>query len=110
MKEIKVGKYSKAWYRKHREFYCRMAGIITFIGMAFLCSIGVLNESAVIYDWFTAIILAVGIPFVLAALVYNLSHIEFEGEYFDACYDRFIYNKIRKDRIMQDKKYHKWIV
>ena len=107
MKEIKYSKYSKQWFGRRDKiqtdivhFYCRMFPILALI--IILLSDGEYSST------FINIIMAIcgGIICFGAVLGSFLCY----NPNSDCTYEEYIYNRIKKIKRKQDRKYRKWLM
>lgn len=111
MKEIKIGKYSKEWFRKRlnkiRNFWTIL--IILVLGFLIACGIFLDGGNSNIVIFLLYFLIGVGFSSFIGLLTYATINAEIENN-FDEMYNDFIYNLIYKTRVRQDKKMKKWLI
>lgn len=104
MKEIKVAKYSKQWCKTRMTIYFIIC-IISFCTFALAMPImGYCYDEYGLHHIKTIVsIIMVLITFVVSMYCYSKC-LQFE------CYEQHIYNRIKKIKRKQDRKYRKWLI
>lgn len=104
MKEIKVAKYSKQWCKTRMTIYFIIC-IISFCTFALAMPImGYCYDEYGLHHVKTIVsIIMVLITFVVSVYCYSKC-LQFE------CYEQYIYNRIKKIKRKQDRKYRKWLI
>lgn len=106
MKEIKIGKYSKEWFRKRMVIRNRIYAAITFVGLFVLCSF--VGDCGTILDYIAFYGLITGLSALFSFIVYSIFELEFE--HFEEIYKNFLFDTVRCERKKQDKKMKKWLI
>ena len=94
MKEIKVAKYSKQWCKTRMTIYFALA--MPIMGYCY-------DEYGLHHVKTIVSIIMVLITFVVSMYCYSKC-LQFE------CYEQYIYNRIKKIKRKQDRKYRKWLI
>lgn len=106
MKEIKIGKYSKEWFRKRMVIRNRIYAAITFVGLSVLFSF--IGYCGTIYDHIAFYGLMAGVSAFISFIVYSIFKLEFE--HFEEIYKNFLFDTVYYERKKQDKKMKKWLI
>lgn len=106
MKEIKIGKYSKEWFRKRMVIRNRIYAAITFVGLFVLCSF--VGECGTILDYIAFYGLITGLSALFSFIVYTM--FDLKPEDFEEHYKNFLFDTVRYERKKQDKKMKKWLI
>lgn len=104
MKEIKVAKYSKQWC-KTRMTILAIVSIVSFC--AFVLTTPIMAhfyDEYGLYHVKTIVSIIVISTFFVIYLYCYAKTMQFEY------YENFIYNRIRKSKRKQDRKYRKWLM
>lgn len=111
MKEIKIGKYSKEWFRKRlnniRNFWTIL--IILVLGFLIACGIFSDSESSNIIIFLLCLLGGMGFSSFIGLFMYATINAEIENS-FEIMYKNFIYNLIYKTRAKQNRKMKKWLI
>ena len=103
MNEIKVAKYSKQWCKTRMTIYFIIC-IISFCTFALAMPImGYCYDEYGLHHVKTIVSIIVISTFFIAWLYCYAKAMRFEY------YENFIYNRIRKSKRKQDRKYRKWL-
>ena len=102
MKELKISKYSKEWFRKRN----RRLEILTIILGVF---IPILIALAVVFKDINNIGLCVAFIF-LSIIDMILTRIMWDLEFRDYDYDDYIYRLISEQKRKQDRKWKEWLI
>lgn len=108
MKEVKVGKYSKAWFRRMIVIRNRVFAAITFVGLFALLSFVGVCECDTIVDYIVFYGLISGPSAFLSFMVYSIFKLDFD--HFDEIYENFLFDMVYYERKRQDKKMKKWLI
>ena len=111
MKEIKIGKYSKEWYRNRLNNIRNFWTILITLGLGFLIACGIFLDSGSsnIVIFLLCLLFAMGSSSFIGLIMYATINAEIENN-FDRMYENFIYNLIYKIRIRQNRKMKKWLI
>ena len=111
MKEVKIGKYSKEWYRKRVNNIRNFWTITVTLGLGFLIGCGMLLESGNSNFMIFLLYTLIGMCFssFIGLLMYATVNAEIENN-FDMMYKDFLFNIVFRERTKQDKKMKKWLI
>ena len=100
MKELKISKYSKAWFIKRNDILTKSVIILFWLIPIFG---GILAASLELKN--------IGMPIVFAFIfILNLIMLLYIADSINEKYDDYIYRLISKQKRKQDRKWRKWLI